>query len=60
MTALDVAKVCRYSLKTQVIAVHMEAINHCLLRRDELDRELRGYRLRERVAIPDDGEILMF
>jgi hypothetical protein len=38
----------------------MEAINHCLLKRDELDRELKNYRLRERVAIPDDGEILMF
>lgn len=60
MTALDVAKVCRNSPGTRVVAVHMEAINHCLLMRDELDRELRNYRLRDRVAIPDDGEILRF
>lgn len=60
MTALDVAKVCRFAPKMRTIAVHMEAINHCLLRRDELDRELTDYRLRERVAIPEDGEILMF
>ena len=61
MTALDVAKVCRYARKeSQVIAVHMEVINHCLLRRDELDRELTNFRLRERVAIPADGEILRF
>ena len=60
MTALDVAKVCRFATGSQVIAVHMEAINHCLLRREELDRQLANYRLRERVAIPADGEILMF
>ena len=60
MTALDVAKVCRFALQTRVIAVHMETINHCRLRRDELDRELTNYRLRERVAIPQDGEIIVF
>jgi L-ascorbate metabolism protein UlaG (beta-lactamase superfamily) len=60
MTALDVAKVCRFATKGQVVAVHMDTINHCLLRRDELDHELTNYRLRERVAIPADGEILMF
>jgi L-ascorbate metabolism protein UlaG (beta-lactamase superfamily) len=57
MTAVDVAKVCRTAPDTRIIAVHMETINHCLLRRDELDRELKNYRLRDRVAIPDDGEI---
>lgn len=58
MTALDVSKVCRASAEMTVIAVHMEVINHCLLRRDELDRELRNFRLRERVVIPEDGEIV--
>jgi L-ascorbate metabolism protein UlaG (beta-lactamase superfamily) len=57
MTALDIAKVCRTAPDTRVIAVHMETINHCLLRRDELDRELKNYRLREHVSIPTDGEI---
>jgi L-ascorbate metabolism protein UlaG (beta-lactamase superfamily) len=58
MTALDVSKVCRASQDLSVIAVHMEVINHCLLRRDELDRELKNFRLRERVVIPEDGEIV--
>ncbi len=58
MTALDVSKVCRASEDVSVIAVHMEVINHCLLRRDELDRELKNFRLRERIAIPEDGEIV--
>ncbi|MDT8067426.1 MAG: MBL fold metallo-hydrolase [Terriglobia bacterium] len=60
MNALDVAKVCGYATETSVIAVHMEAINHCFLRRDDLDRELKNYRLRERVAIPCDGEMVEF
>ena len=60
MTALDVAKVCRFAPQTRLIAVHMETINHCLLRRDELDRELTNYRLRQRVVIPDDGETVEF
>lgn len=60
MTALDVAKVCRFAPGMKTVAVHMETINHCLLRREELDRELTNYHLRERVAIPADGEMLMF
>ncbi len=60
MTALDVAKVCRFATETRVIAVHMETLNHCLLRREELDRELKNYHLRERVAIPQDGETVEF
>ncbi len=60
MTALDVAKVCRFAPEMQVVAVHMETINHCLLRRDELDRELKNYHLRQRVAIPEDGETMEF
>ncbi|MGE5112071.1 MAG: MBL fold metallo-hydrolase, partial [Acidobacteriaceae bacterium] len=60
MTALDVAKVCRFAPETRLIAVHMETINHCLLRRNELDRELTNYRLRDRVAIPEDGETVEF
>lgn len=57
MTALDVAKVCRTAPEARIVAVHMEVINHCLLRRDELDRELKNYRLRDPAIIPEDGEI---
>jgi L-ascorbate metabolism protein UlaG (beta-lactamase superfamily) len=57
MTALDVAKVCRTAPEARIVAVHMEVINHCLLRRDELDRELKNYRLRDHAIIPEDGEI---
>src|SRR5438045_2587910 len=36
MTAGDIIRVCRAAPHAQVAAVHMEAINHCLLTRKEL------------------------
>ena len=55
MTAEDVARVCRAALEARVIAVHMEAINHCLLSRSELRESLREKGLLDRVEIPSDG-----
>ncbi|HEX6881155.1 MAG TPA: MBL fold metallo-hydrolase [Terriglobales bacterium] len=60
MTALDVVKVCRAAVSTEVVAVHMGAINHCLLTREELSREMKTYKLEDQVAIPADGETLEF
>jgi L-ascorbate metabolism protein UlaG (beta-lactamase superfamily) len=58
MTAEDVASVCRAVPDALVVAVHMEAINHCLLIRSELAQELEGEGLAGRVEIPADGETL--
>jgi L-ascorbate metabolism protein UlaG (beta-lactamase superfamily) len=58
MTAEDVAQVCRAAPEARVIAVHMEAINHCLLTRAELVEELGEQGLADRVEIPSDGETL--
>lgn len=60
MTAQDVASVCRFEPRTAVVAVHMEAINHCLLSREELQIYLAECKLSERVLIPADGEVLFF
>ncbi len=56
MTPEDVIQVCQASLRTQVVAVHMDAINHCIVGREDLGFQLEAERLRERVAIPADGE----
>jgi L-ascorbate metabolism protein UlaG (beta-lactamase superfamily) len=58
MTAEDVARVCRAAPDALVVAVHMEAINHCLLTRDELREKLQSEGLVGRVEIPADGETL--
>lgn len=56
MTAEDVIQVSRKAPHAQVLAVHMEAINHCLLTRKELSHAARQAKVK--VIIPDDGEIL--
>lgn len=58
MTADDVVATCQASPGTQVVAVHMEAINHCLQTRSDLAFQLEAARVMGRVAILDDGEWL--
>ena len=53
MTAGDVVRVCRAAPQAQVIAVHMEAINHCLLTRAELAEQAQSAGARP--VIPEDG-----
>jgi L-ascorbate metabolism protein UlaG (beta-lactamase superfamily) len=56
MTAADVAEVCRQVPKAKIVAVHMEAINHCLLSRAELRAYVAEQGLTRQVVIPADGE----
>jgi L-ascorbate metabolism protein UlaG (beta-lactamase superfamily) len=61
MTAKDVAEVIRVSApSTKVIAVHLEAINHCYLTREALREKLKNWKLEERCLIPADGERIYF
>ena len=56
MTAEDVIRVCQAATNAQVVAVHMEAINHCLLTRADLAFQLEAARVIGQVAIPGDGD----
>lgn len=60
MTAEDLCMVCRKAPETRVVAVHLEAFNHCLLTRRELRGFLEKEQLLEQVHIPMDGELLEF
>lgn len=60
MTAEDVAEVARYAGGATVVAVHMEAINHCLLGREDLRTKLEDLGASEGVVIPADGESMEF
>jgi L-ascorbate metabolism protein UlaG (beta-lactamase superfamily) len=60
MDGADVADLTQNAPWTQVVAVHMEAINHCLLTREALRAKLTGLGLAAYVAIPTDGEELAF
>jgi L-ascorbate metabolism protein UlaG (beta-lactamase superfamily) len=56
MTADDVISVCRATPQSKIIAVHMEAINHCLLTRQQLAAEVTSAGLKSQVMIPGDGQ----
>ncbi|UII25589.1 MBL fold metallo-hydrolase [Fulvivirga maritima] len=56
----DVLKVHRLVPHAIIIAIHMEAINHCILSRKELKTFVAQNDLTEYVMIPDDGEVLEF
>jgi L-ascorbate metabolism protein UlaG (beta-lactamase superfamily) len=52
----DVVSVCQAAPQATVIAVHMEAVNHCVLSRDGLRLGLDRAQVTSRVLIPKDGE----
>lgn len=60
MTAENVTHVCRAAPTAQIVAVHMETINHCGLTRQMLQAHLEQAGLYQQVYIPQDGEILTF
>jgi L-ascorbate metabolism protein UlaG (beta-lactamase superfamily) len=55
MDADDVVAVARHAPQARVVAVHMEAINHCLLTRADLHQRLLEEDLAARVTVPEDG-----
>jgi L-ascorbate metabolism protein UlaG (beta-lactamase superfamily) len=56
MTADDVIAVAGAAPSARVVAVHMEAIDHCVLRRADLAAAVDRAGLTSRVVIPADGE----
>ncbi|GHO70309.1 MBL fold metallo-hydrolase [Ktedonobacter sp. SOSP1-52] len=56
----DVCQVCRSIPEANIVAVHMETINHCRLTRAALRDKLEAEELEKQVSIPQDGEILTF
>ena len=60
MDAEDVIAAARAEPLKRIVAVHMDAINHCLVRRADLRRSLVGHGLSDAVAVPEDGEVLTF
>jgi L-ascorbate metabolism protein UlaG (beta-lactamase superfamily) len=55
MTAEDVIAVARHAPEARIVAVHMEAMNHCLQTRADLHQRLHDDGLTDRVTVPEDG-----
>lgn len=58
MTPEDLQHVHTYWPATRIIAVHMDTINHCFVKRKDLKAALLHSPLKDKVAIPDDGAIV--
>ena len=58
MTTADVMQVCKKIPSAQIITVHMEAVNHCYLRRNELRKMVLQEKLQDSCLIPEEGEII--
>lgn len=43
-----------------VLANHLEALNHCPTTRKQLKEKVIQYQLQSKIAIPDDGECIMY
>ena len=55
MTTDDVVAVARHAPDAHVIAVHLEAINHCVETRADLHQRLHEEGLTKQVTVPEDG-----
>ena len=55
MDADDVVATARHAPYARVVAVHLEAINHCVLTRADLHQRLHEEGLSDRVTVPEDG-----
>lgn len=60
MDVPDVLEVTRAAPVAQVVAVHFETINHCLLRRADLRAAVDRDGVGARVRVPADGDTLAF
>ncbi len=58
MTPADVLKVHEAVPESILIAVHMDTVNHCVVKRTDLRRTITGKNLDDVVRVPEDGERL--
>lgn len=56
----DVSRVNKVLPDALIIAIHMEAINHCILTRKELADEVKSRGISDKVMIPSDGQLIRF
>ncbi|XPV76722.1 MAG: MBL fold metallo-hydrolase [Desulfovibrio sp.] len=55
----DIVSVCKKMPDSKIVVVHMEAVNHCGLTREQLWRRLQAENLFSQVRIPEDGEVIV-
>jgi hypothetical protein len=59
MTPGDIFQVHEKFSQTKIIAVHMDTVNHCFIKRADLIKAVAEKGLESSVLIPNDGEMIM-
>lgn len=60
MTKEDILRTHQESPESDIIVVHMEALNHCLLSREELYHYLESQETNRKIVIPSDGDMMTY
>lgn len=58
MATEDIGELCSRYANIQVVAVHMEAWNHCRVSREDLKDYINVNKINTNIIIPEDGEVL--
>lgn len=58
MTTADAEKVLRFAPAAKLIVIHLNAINHCEITREDFYKFFTERQLLQRVFIPADGEVI--
>lgn len=56
----DVVEVAGLAPQAQIVAAHMEALNHCPVTREDVRTTAASHAISDRVSVPEDGETLSF
>ncbi|HIR17252.1 MAG TPA: MBL fold metallo-hydrolase [Candidatus Caccocola faecigallinarum] len=56
----DVAKAAAFLPEAKIVAVHMDAINHCTISRRDIKDLAKTLKIEDRVFVPEDGETIDF
>ncbi len=60
MSTFDIHELCRRYANIQIVALHMEAWNHCRLSRQDLKHYISVNNISNNIFIPEDGASLNF
>ncbi|QRY36156.1 MBL fold metallo-hydrolase [Bacillus sp. PDNC022] len=60
MTKEEILDIHRSQPKAQIVACHLEAVNHCLLTRAALEAYIQEHHADQVIFVPQDGESLTF
>ena len=58
MTADDIVALAAHAPRPRLVAVHLEAVNHCLETRADLHQRIHEAGLQGRVTVPEDGALV--